>query len=47
MTTPVRHAHQPEPRWRYYAGLAAEVVVLLLMVAVVLIAGSLVGPVPR
>jgi hypothetical protein len=27
MTVQHRHAHRPEPRWRWYAGLALEVAV--------------------
>ena len=33
-------AHRPEPRWRWYAGLALECAVLAVFVAVVLIAMS-------
>jgi hypothetical protein len=37
---PYRQAHRPEPRWRWYAGLAVEsAIVLGLIVAVAVVAG--------
>jgi hypothetical protein len=31
----MRQAHRPEPRWRWYLGLAAETAVLLTLIVVV------------
>jgi hypothetical protein len=34
------HAHRPEPKWRWYAGLALEVAVFVLVCAVLIVFAS-------